>query len=460
MKARELTEERCRRTRTWRGFVGWSLGVLVIAACLAARPAQAAEGPIVLMGVDAADRWTTGQHGPVGEYETVVTNLLVRVSNGGSGMLVVGGGKSPADMVTTFWSQISADIGVPVTFVNGAAGIAAQPFAGFALIAVVCDYLNNPSGGLTQAENDALAARAADIAAFWNGGGGVFGLSSDFFFGAGPYGWFSGIGALTANIGQGYVDNTATPDGNTVGLDDTTLDVEFWHDTYLAYPPFMSVLMTRTDNGQPSVIGFLPVPPQGDDPPTCINPANITVEIGASDSSAVVVYPAPVVTVDPDCEPSTVEFMPPSGSSFPVGTTTVLLIVSDSCGQAAACSFTVTVTKPAFDPMSPGYWKNHADEWPATTLTLGSQSYMQTELLSILNTSTTGDASMILAHHIIAAKLNLLSGSDPAVIGPLVAEGDALLSLYAGKLPYKVKTSSAIGKQMTGIAGTLSAMWF
>jgi hypothetical protein len=130
------------------------------------------------------------------------------------------------------------------------------------------------------------------------------------------------------------------------------------------------------------------------------------------------------------------------------------------CGQAAACSFNVTVTKPEFAPMSPGYWKNHASEWPVATLTLGSQSYTQTALLKILNSPTGGDASLILARHLIAAKLNLLSGSDATVIGPLVAQGDALLSLYAGKLPYKVKTSSAIGKQMTGIANTLSAMWF
>jgi len=112
---------------------------------------------------------------------------------------------------------------------------------------------------------------------------------------------------------------------------------------------------------------------------------------------------------------------------------------------------------PTFQPLSPGYWKNHA--WPVTGLTLGSQTYTQAELLKIM-AKPGGDASTIMAFQLIAAKLNLLSGADPAPISGLVFEGDTLLSLYPGKLPYKVKTSSTIGKQMTGVGSVLSALWF
>src|SRR5262249_29560737 len=36
---------------------------------------------------------------------------------------------------------------------------------------------------------------------------------------------------------------------------------------------------------------------------------------------------------------------PPSGSTFPIGTTTVTCTVSDACGNTASCSFTVKVVR-------------------------------------------------------------------------------------------------------------------
>src|SRR5271157_1324005 len=45
------------------------------------------------------------------------------------------------------------------------------------------------------------------------------------------------------------------------------------------------------------------------------------------------------------CEPKVVSH-PPSGSLFPVGTTTVLATASDSCGGSNQCSFDVTVLLP------------------------------------------------------------------------------------------------------------------
>lgn len=204
------------------------------------------------------------------------------------------------------------------------------------------------------------------------------------------------------------------------------------------------------------------IPPQTpNDPPTCTSPADITIEIGQDENSAVVTYSEAAVTVDPDCAPAVVTFDPPSGTSFPVGTTEVLVIVTDQCGQAAVCPFKVTVTKTGVLPLSPGYWKNHPCDWPADSLTLGSKTYSKAELLKLMTTSKSGgDASMILAFHLIAGKLNILNGADPDPISGLVSQGDALLSLYAGKLPYKVKTSSAIGKQMTVISDALAALWY
>jgi hypothetical protein len=74
-----------------------------------------------------------------------------------------------------------------------------------------------------------------------------------------------------------------------------------------------------------------------------------------------------------------------------------------------------------------GYWKNHPSAWPVTTLTLGTVSYTQAELLLILNTPAQGNGLIFLAHQLIATKLNLAGGASGAAISATVAAADALI---------------------------------
>src|SRR5262249_3006081 len=98
------------------------------------------------------------------------------------------------------------------------------------------------------------------------------------------------------------------------------------------------------------------------------------------------------------------------------------------------------------------------DAWPVTSLTLGSQTYAQAQLLTILTTPVRGDASLILADQLIAAKLNIANGSAPAPVSPTIADTDSLLSQFGTtRLPYSVKTSSPIGQQMVHDANALDS---
>jgi hypothetical protein len=72
---------------------------------------------------------------------------------------------------------------------------------------------------------------------------------------------------------------------------------------------------------------------------TC--PSNITVR-ATSLAGAVVNY---TVTTSGGCPLITLICLPPSGSTFPIGTTTVACTATDACGQQATCSFTVTVLR-------------------------------------------------------------------------------------------------------------------
>jgi hypothetical protein len=108
-------------------------------------------------------------------------------------------------------------------------------------------------------------------------------------------------------------------------------------------------------------------------------------------------------------------------------------------------------------PRTHGYWKNHPEAWPVSSVVIGSQSYTKAELLVILGTTTQTDASITLARQLIAAKLNIASGSDSTPVSSVVASSDALLATYSGKLPFKVKSSSVNGQLMTSYATTLNS---
>ena len=74
-----------------------------------------------------------------------------------------------------------------------------------------------------------------------------------------------------------------------------------------------------------------------------------------------------------------------------------------------------------------GYWKNHPGDWPVTSLTLGTVSYTQAQLLAILGTRAQGNGLLILAHQLIATKLNIANGGDAGVVAATVAAADALI---------------------------------
>ncbi|HET6347502.1 MAG TPA: hypothetical protein VFH88_00310 [Candidatus Krumholzibacteria bacterium] len=91
------------------------------------------------------------------------------------------------------------------------------------------------------------------------------------------------------------------------------------------------------------------------------------------------------------------------------------IIVNDLTTTSDNCTYTQ------------GYWKNHPNAWPVSSLMLGSVLYSKTDLLSILNTSVEGNGLVSLAHQLIAAKLNIAQGADPTAVSAAIAAADALI---------------------------------
>ncbi len=78
-----------------------------------------------------------------------------------------------------------------------------------------------------------------------------------------------------------------------------------------------------------------------------------------------------------------------------------------------------------FCARSPGFWKTHTELWPVDRLTLGGREYSAAQLRVFLDYGGP-DASLQLTRQLVATKLNLAVGSDPAIVAT-VAEVDLFL---------------------------------
>ncbi len=153
-----------------------------------------------------------------------------------------------------------------------------------------------------------------------------------------------------------------------------------------------------------------------------------------------------------------ITLMTTSSSGFPIGYALVTVFTN---GIPSQSQLVLATTTPPVCPQPQGYWKNNPDAWPVNSLTLGSQTYTQAELLTILGMPVgkgpKADASLILADQLIAAKLNIANGADGTPVTTTIADADAVLSLYTGKLPYRVRTNTTNGQRMVNDAATLES---
>jgi len=97
------------------------------------------------------------------------------------------------------------------------------------------------------------------------------------------------------------------------------------------------------------------------------------------------------------------------------------LLLSMQVSTAYACEF-----------FTPGYWKNHPNAWPVSVISIGGVTYSKAQAIGILRTPPKrGDVTIILAHQLIAAKLNLEYNNGwtpPAYISEAIDDADELLA--------------------------------
>lgn len=100
-----------------------------------------------------------------------------------------------------------------------------------------------------------------------------------------------------------------------------------------------------------------------------------------------------------------------------------------------------------------GYWKNHG--WGTVVgLTLGSTYYTEEEARALLWTSPRGDASLILAHQLIAALLNVASGASPH---SAIADAQQWMRNNGSRLAYGTTQPNATRARAIELAEQLAA---
>jgi hypothetical protein len=90
---------------------------------------------------------------------------------------------------------------------------------------------------------------------------------------------------------------------------------------------------------------------------------------------------------------------------------------------------------------TPGYWKNHIESWPVSSIMIGGVSYTAQQAIALMANATKGDKTYNLFEHLVAAKLNVLAGNNASCINDDIAAADAWLT--ANPVGSGVKASSS-----------------
>jgi hypothetical protein len=93
---------------------------------------------------------------------------------------------------------------------------------------------------------------------------------------------------------------------------------------------------------------------------------------------------------------------------------------------------------------TPGYWKNHPEAWPVSTITVGGVTYTKEEAIAWLSASGP-DRTLTMFSSLVPAMLNVMIGNDESCVAGAIDAGDRWMADY-GPLGRGVRASSLAWK--------------
>lgn len=78
---------------------------------------------------------------------------------------------------------------------------------------------------------------------------------------------------------------------------------------------------------------------------------------------------------------------------------------------------------------TPGYWKNHPEAWPVTSITIGGISYAMDDAIDYMEASGNKDKTFTMFRALVSAKLNVINNPS-SCIDAIIAEADGWMVDY------------------------------
>ncbi len=94
------------------------------------------------------------------------------------------------------------------------------------------------------------------------------------------------------------------------------------------------------------------------------------------------------------------------------------------------CTFTPPPPPQCVGTGTPGYWKNHPEAWPVSSIVIGGKTYTKAQGIAAMGTSPAGDNTYTMFRHLISAKLNVLFGNNSSCIDTTITAADQWLVTY------------------------------
>ena len=156
------------------------------------------------------------------------------------------------------------------------------------------------------------------------------------------------------------------------------------------------------------------------DVPQCTVSDNAAGDVLACSVASLAVGASFSVTVEATTDPEVCDYVLTNTATLSLGrqvkkTATATIFVACRPPEEEGCTFTQ------------GFWKNHTEAWPVSSLVLGSVSYTDAQLSAIFDEPVSGNGLISLAHQLIAAKLNIANGASATDVQDDIDAADALI---------------------------------
>ncbi|HOW84919.1 MAG TPA: DNRLRE domain-containing protein [Candidatus Aminicenantes bacterium] len=79
---------------------------------------------------------------------------------------------------------------------------------------------------------------------------------------------------------------------------------------------------------------------------------------------------------------------------------------------------------------TPGYWMNHPEAWPVSSIMIGGRTYTMEEAIALMKAPVGGDKTYTMFAALVAAKLNVMIGNDAGCVSAAITAADAWMATY------------------------------